>query len=52
MGYEFPSHQIQYDAIDKETDQNINAKYTLEGTVLQNVDKTKYLGEAITEDLR
>ena len=28
------------------------AGYTLEGTVLQSVDKSKYLGETITEDLR
>ena len=29
-----------------------NAGYTLEDTVLQNVDKIKYLGVTITEDLR
>ena len=29
-----------------------NAGYTLEGTVLQNVDKIKYLGVTITEDLK
>ena len=28
------------------------AGHTLEGTVLQNVDKIKYLGVTITEDLR
>ena len=28
----------------------INADYTSEGTVPQNVDKIKYLGESITED--
>ena len=30
----------------------INAKYILEGTVPQTVDKIKYLRVAITEDLR
>ena len=30
----------------------IYAEYTLEGTVLQNVDKIKYLGVTITEDLK
>ena len=35
----------------KQTKQN-NAEYTLEGAVLQNVDKIKYLEVTITEDLR
>ena len=30
----------------------IEASYTLEGTVLENVDSTKYLGVTITHDLR
>ena len=30
----------------------INGEYTFEGTILQNVDKIKYLGVTITEDLR
>ena len=29
-----------------------NASYTLEGTVLDNVEKTKYLGITITNDLK
>ena len=51
MGYEIPTCQIQYDAADKETDQKINAEYTSEGTIVQNVGKIKYL-VTITEDLR
>ena len=30
----------------------INAEYTLEGIILQNVDKIKYLGVTMTEDFR
>ena len=30
----------------------VNAEYTLDVTILQNVDKIRYLGETITEDLR
>ena len=30
----------------------INASYTLEGTVLDNVEKIKYLGITITNDLK
>ena len=30
----------------------INATYTLEGTVLQNVENIKYLGVTITDALR
>ena len=30
----------------------INASYSLEGTVLENVEKIKYLGVAITNDLK
>ena len=30
----------------------INAEYTLEGAILQNVDTIKYLGVTITEDLQ
>ena len=52
MGYEITTHQMQYDTADKERDQKINAEYTLEGVILQNVDKIKYLEVTITEDLR
>ena len=43
MGYGISNCQMQYDAADK---------YTLEGTVLQNVENIKYLGVTITDDLR
>ena len=32
--------------------QKIHASYTLEGTVLENVEKIKYLGVTVTNDLR
>ena len=31
---------------------NINASYSLEGTALENVEKIKYLGVTITNDLK
>ena len=31
---------------------NINASYSLEGTVLENVEKIKYLGVTITNNLK
>ena len=40
---------MQNDAAVKETDQN-NAEYTLDGTILENVDKIKYLGVIFKED--
>ena len=45
---------MQYDAADNTRKQTkkINAEYSLEGTILQNVDKIKYLGVTITEDSR
>ena len=43
---------MQYDATDKNADKKNNAEYTLEGIVVQNVVKNKYLGMTITEDLR
>ena len=36
---EIASCQMQYDASGRDIDQKINAKYILEGTVLQNVEK-------------
>ena len=42
MGYEIQTHQMQYEAADKETDQkSMMSTLYIEGTVLQNVDKLK-----------
>ena len=49
MGYEISTCQMQYDANNKE---KIHASYTLERTVLENVESIKYLGVIITNDLR
>ena len=35
---------MQYDANNKETDKKIHASYTLEGTVLENVETSSILG--------
>ena len=43
---------MQHNADYKETDKKINASYRLEETVLDNVEKIKYLGIAITNDLK
>ena len=52
-GYAVSTCQMQYDANNKETDKKINASYSLEGTVLENVESIKYnLGVTITNDLR
>ena len=48
MGYEIPTCQMQHYAADKKTLKYIQASYTLEGTVLENVDNIKYLGVTIT----
>ena len=52
MGYEIPTCQMQHDAADKKTFDKIQASYTLEGAVLENVDTIKYLGVTITYDLK
>ena len=52
MGCEISTCQMQYDANNKETDKKIHASYTLEGTVLENVESIKYLGVTITNDLQ
>ena len=49
MGYEISTCQMQYDANNKETDKKIHASYTLEGTVLENIE---YFGVTITSELR
>ena len=51
MGFEIPTRQIQYDTGDIwERTRKINAEYTLEGIVLQNVlwDRIEYLTMAHT----
>ena len=53
LGHEVPTSQMQHNADYKETDKkNINASYSLEGTALENVEKIKYLGVTITNDLK
>ena len=52
MGYEISTSQMQHDAADKKKHNKIQASYTLEGTVLENVDIIKYLGVTITSDLK
>ena len=52
FGHEIPTSQMQHNADYKETDQKINASYSLEGRVLDNVEKIKYLGVTITNDLK
>ena len=51
MRYEISTSQMQHDAADKEHNK-IQASYTLEGTVLENVKSIKYLGVTITSDLK
>ena len=43
---------MQFTADYKEMDKKIRASYTLEGTVLDNVENIKYLGITITNDMR
>ena len=50
MGYEISTCRMQYDANNKETDQK-DPFFTLEVTVLENVETIKYLGVIITNDL-
>ena len=51
MGYEISTSQMQHDAADKKHNK-IQASYSLEGTVLENVESIKYLGVTITCDLK
>ena len=51
MGYEISTSQMQHSAADKKHN-TIQASYTLEGTVLENVESIKYLGVTITSDLK
>ena len=52
MGHEISTCQIQHDAAANMRINKIEASYTLEGTVLENVDSIKYLGVTITNDLK
>ena len=49
MGYAIQTCQMQHDAADEK---KIQASYTLEGTVLENVEIIKYLGVTITNDFK
>ena len=54
LGHEVSTNQMQHNADYKEMDKKdqINASYCLEETVLDNVEKIKYLGITITNDLK
>ena len=51
MGYAIQTCQMQHDAADEKLNK-IQASYTLEGTVLENVESIKYLGVTNTNDLK
>ena len=51
-GMRFQSVKRNIMQITKQRIKKINASYTLEGTVLENVEKFKYLGITITNDLK
>ena len=52
MGYEISANRMQYNAINSKRTNKMEVSYTLEDTVLENVDSIKYLGVTITHDLR
>ena len=52
LGHEVPTSQMQHNVDYKETDKKINASYSSEGSVLENVKKIKYLGVPITNALK
>ena len=54
MGYEISTSQMHNDAADKKskTKSRLSSLYTLDGTVLVNVESIKYLGVTITSDLK
>ena len=53
MGYTISTCQIQHGAdLTKKLTNKVQASYTLEGTVLENVESIKYLGVTITYDLK
>ena len=51
LGCEVPASQSNIMQITRKRIKMINASYTLEGTFLDNVEKIKYLGITITNDL-
>ena len=51
MGCEISTSQMQHDAADKKHNK-VQDVYTLEGTVLENVERIKYLGVTSTSDLK
>ena len=51
MGYEISTSQMQHDAVDKKHNK-IQASFSLEGTVLENVESIKDLGVTNTNDLK
>ena len=52
MGYEISASRMQYNAINRKRTNKMEVSYTLEDTVLENVDSIKYLGGTIRYDLR
>ena len=48
----FPPVKCNIMQITRKRIKKINASYSLEGTVLENVEKIKYLGVTITNDLK
>ena len=53
LGHGIPGSQMRYNAeITRKRIKKINASNTLEGTALDNVEKIKYHGITITNDLK
>ena len=52
MGNEILTRQMQHDALTNKRSSKIQANYTPEGTILENVESMKYLGVTITNDLK
>ena len=52
MGNAISTCQMQHDAADEKLIRKIQASYTLEGTVWENVESIKNLGVTIMNDLK
>ena len=52
MGYEISAVKFNIMQLTWKRIKKINAVYSLEGTVLENVDNIKYLGVTISKDLK